>query len=101
MLKIFILVVTIASLNAISLENKEISHNSVIPTRTIFDNCQDCIDIPCHTSDSECSLKSFHKPGNRYVSFQLAIKSVKIGWIGVVLNSAEQPGMVMRLMKMF
>ena len=98
MFKIFIKVILLSStiiLNAIPADRIERSYDSVISTKSLFENCTNCIDIPCQLpSDPTCNLKSYYTPNSQYVSFQLSIKLLKFSWIGIVLNSAEIPGMV-------
>ncbi len=96
MLKIFFLVLNISLLNALPSDHIKRSLDLIVlNTRDIFDNCSDCIELPCNIpSDPTCSLKSFHMKGSQYVSFQLSLKTIKSAWVGIVLNSADLPGMV-------
>ncbi len=96
MLKIFIivLIIDITLLTAIPYDRIK---KSIPNSRSFFENCQDCIDLPCDIpGDPTCTLKSNHIKGSYYVSFQLSIKTIRLGWVGIVLNSAESPGMVIK-----
>lgn len=61
------------------------------------DDCTGCMNLPCQLPhDPTCSLKTYYKPGDETVAFQISMKSVSNEWIGIVLNAAELPGMVFK-----
>lgn len=61
------------------------------------DDCTGFKNLPCQLPhDSTCSLKTYYKPGDETVAFQIRMKTVFNEWIGIVLNAAELPGMVFK-----
>ena len=96
MLKILIVVLLSGFISVINSVPVDIKDNNFI------DECPDCIDIPCHLADDKrCRLRSYYKPGSDLISFHFSISSMMSGWIGLVFNNVEFPGMVIILFNLF
>ena len=91
MLKIFFVVLLSAAMLKASPSNGTEATNAAV----FSDDCTDCHEIPCElTNDPTCTIRTYYKPGAQFVSFQIRMKTLYNEWIGIVLNSADLPGMV-------